>query len=153
MLCSLPLRPDRGDTQTLSSVYNVLALQDLYSGNSTWKNDVLNNMRTWTGSIDIYTNGTTGAQRTNSNAMCVIWTPFHIGSRHNSELYPGNGPSHSTTHTRHTEIPVFSIKRKPRLMRSTKTISRRTLRLVRAAVDVLRNSATVVEVLKAACSG
>ena len=72
MLCSLSLRPDRGDTQTLSSVYNVLALQDLYSGGSTWKNDVLNNMRTWTGSIDIYTNGTTGAQRTNSNAMCVI---------------------------------------------------------------------------------
>ncbi|VDC01089.1 unnamed protein product [Peniophora sp. CBMAI 1063] len=62
---------DRQDSQTLSSMYNVLALQDIASGNSTWKDAVLNNMHTWISNIDIYTNGTSGAQRTNSNGM--LW--------------------------------------------------------------------------------
>ncbi|KZV68898.1 hypothetical protein PENSPDRAFT_686825 [Peniophora sp. CONT] len=36
--------PDFQASQLLSSVYNVLALQDILSGNTTWKDAVLNNM-------------------------------------------------------------------------------------------------------------
>ncbi|KZV68909.1 hypothetical protein PENSPDRAFT_666106 [Peniophora sp. CONT] len=61
--------PDYQDSQTLASMYNVLALQDILSGNVTWKATVLDNMRAWTEGIDIYTDGTKGTQRTNSNAM------------------------------------------------------------------------------------
>ena len=52
-------------------MYTVLALQDLLSGNTSWKDTVPGNMKTWVSQIDIYGNGTAGSQRTNSNGMCA----------------------------------------------------------------------------------
>ncbi|KZV68896.1 hypothetical protein PENSPDRAFT_686824 [Peniophora sp. CONT] len=56
------------DSQTLSSMYTVLAMQDALSGNTTWKAAV-SNSKTWIGQTDIYGNGTAGSKRTNSNGM------------------------------------------------------------------------------------
>ncbi|KZV74669.1 hypothetical protein PENSPDRAFT_681840 [Peniophora sp. CONT] len=60
---------DTTESQALASMYTVLTLQDTLSGNSTWSHTILNNMKTWVRNIDIYSNGTAGSLRTNSNGM------------------------------------------------------------------------------------
>ncbi|KZV60966.1 hypothetical protein PENSPDRAFT_759722 [Peniophora sp. CONT] len=60
---------DQANGQALASFYTTLALQDLLSGNQTWKSAVTNNVQTWIGKNDIFGNGTAGAKRTNSNGI------------------------------------------------------------------------------------
>ncbi|VDC01088.1 unnamed protein product [Peniophora sp. CBMAI 1063] len=57
------------ESQALASMYTVLAQQDLLSANTTWKDTVTANIKTWTGQIDIFGNGTAGSKRTNSNGI------------------------------------------------------------------------------------
>lgn len=71
LITSLVFYVDTTESQALASMYTVLTLQDTLSGNSTWSHTILNNMKTWVRNIDIYSNGTAGSLRTNSNGMYV----------------------------------------------------------------------------------
>lgn len=73
------LNLDQANSQALASFYTTLALQDLLSGNTTWKSTVTSNVQTWISKNDIYSNGTAGSTRMNTNGMCVS---FSIICRH-----------------------------------------------------------------------
>ncbi|VDB89452.1 unnamed protein product [Peniophora sp. CBMAI 1063] len=69
---------DQANGQALASFYTTLALQDLLSGNQTWKDAVTNNVKTWIGKNDIFGNGTTGVQRTNTNGIQWALTFYYV---------------------------------------------------------------------------
>ena len=75
---------DQSNGQALASMYSVLALQDLMSGNKTWEKAVTTSIQTWVSQNDMYTNGTSGTTRTNSNGMYVV--PFPVARRQRPTL-------------------------------------------------------------------
>ncbi|VDB89470.1 unnamed protein product [Peniophora sp. CBMAI 1063] len=56
------------NSQALASMYSVLALQDILTGNKSWMEAVTSNLRTRASQIDIFSNGTSGSLRTTTNA-------------------------------------------------------------------------------------
>ncbi|KZV63251.1 hypothetical protein PENSPDRAFT_758132 [Peniophora sp. CONT] len=69
--------PDQSNGQALASMYSTLAMQDFLSGNKTWEKVVTSNLQTWIGQNDMYTNGTAGSKRTNSNGMQWALTLYY----------------------------------------------------------------------------